>query len=96
MIDRLTSGDNLEPAVYALIGEASGEIQTLPAATDGAGGAGGEGGSIEPSMACDRELCMNDPDLKAQCEAVLAACLETEELNQDECLIGALLICGAE
>jgi hypothetical protein len=43
---------------------------------------------------CTRDLCADNEDLQEQCETFLAACLAAEPENEDECVGGALLICG--
>ncbi|MBT8406264.1 MAG: hypothetical protein KJP05_02300 [Deltaproteobacteria bacterium] len=47
----------------------------------------------EEDTVCTRELCAADEDLQEECETFLAACLVAEP-NEDECVGGALLICG--
>jgi len=41
---------------------------------------------------CERELCAADEELSGQCSVFLAGCL-AEELGEEECVGGALLIC---
>ncbi len=48
-----------------------------------------------PGNVCSRELCATNEALAQQCQDVLEVCLATEDFNQDECVGGALLICGA-
>lgn len=96
-------------AAYALIGNTSGEIPTLPAVgaggtggaggeggAGGAGGEGGSGGSIDPEIACDENACALIPELKEKCESFLTACLLGEQADEEECVAVALLICSAE
>ncbi|TNF83745.1 MAG: hypothetical protein EP299_00925 [Acidobacteria bacterium] len=45
---------------------------------------------------CDRELCATDEELRQECIQEFAVCLETQELNDDECVILALLTCDAD
>ena len=100
--------DNLEPAVYALIGEASGEIPTLPAATDGAGGEGGaggaggaggtagSGGTITPDLLCDQGLCEFSDVLKEQCEDFVEACIVAGNQPPEDCFLAGAILCNPE
>ena len=53
-----------------------------------------EGGGSDPSNVCDEQFCANNAALRQECEEFLRACLEAEPENEDECVGGALLICG--
>jgi len=48
----------------------------------------------EEDTVCTRELCAENEELQEQCETFLGTCLELEPENEDECVGGALLICG--
>jgi hypothetical protein len=100
------------PAAYALVGNASGEIPTLPAlgtggaggaggegGAGGTGGAGGEGGSVDPGIVCDVRFCACGEPF---CEIQKDKCEDflticlLEEGGEEECFAAAILICAAE
>ncbi len=54
----------------------------------------GSGGHSDPNVFCNEGLCLQSETLKAQCVNVFNACIaENPDVNDDECVAAALLIC---
>ncbi len=56
-----------------------------------------DSGGSDPNVFCNEELCVNNSELKNKCIDAFNTCIaENPDVNEDECVATALLICNAD